>query len=645
MRELLQSLTRHLHAFATEVGLTLPEWERAIGILTATGHITDERRQEFILWSDTLGLSMLVDALANPLPPAATESTVLGPFYVPGAPLREYGDNLAAKPAGEPAWVHGRILDTEGAPIAGAELDVWQNGDDRLYAVQNPEEPEDHLRGLFRAREDGSYAFLAVRPVPYTIPDDGPVGQMLNASGRHPVAARPHPPDRARAGLPDARHPHLRRGQRAPRLRRGLRRQAVAAARVRAARAGRSGHTGRRRDALVRGRERRRPRARRMSVVHETVARRIVFGAGAIDSLPEELARLELRRPLVITGRSQAEHAERLLAAVGAGGIDRRRARPRAGRAGRRCAGEGGRARGRLPRLDRRRLRGRAREGGRADRRPPDRGRSDDVRGLRADDGLGDHRGRPQDRPAGRRAWRRASSSTTPSSPTTSRLSVTAASGMNAVAHCVEALWAAGATPLTDIAAAEGLRLLAAGIRASLRSPRDPEARATALTGRLARGRGVRRGQRAAPQALPRDRRHARPAARRAARGAASRTRRPSCCRRRRARPSGSRTRWRRPTRPRRSSRSRATSARRRRSASSAWARTTWRAWPRRPSRSSPTSPAGRVSPSSRICSPAPCAGGPSARAARRPARRCRAPSASSSRSRGRCGAGRPRRA
>jgi hydroxyquinol 1,2-dioxygenase len=182
----MASLTRHLHAFATEVELTHSEWESAIRILTATGHITDERRQEFILWSDSLGLSMLVDALANPLPPAATESTVLGPFYAAGSPLREYGANLAELPAGDPAWVHGRILDIEGRPIPGAELDVWQNGDDRLYAVQNPDGPEDHLRGRFAARADGTYAFLAVRPVPYTIPDDGPVGEMLNAVGRHP---------------------------------------------------------------------------------------------------------------------------------------------------------------------------------------------------------------------------------------------------------------------------------------------------------------------------------------------------------------------------------------------------------------------------------------------------------------------------
>src|SRR5919204_448637 len=124
---------------------------------------------------------MLVDALANPLPDAATESTVLGPFYVPGSPAREYGESMAEEPAGTPAWVHGRVLTLDGAPIAGAELDVWQNGDDRLYAVQRPEAPEDHLRGRYKTREDGSYAFLAVRPVPYPIPYDGPVGRMLDA--------------------------------------------------------------------------------------------------------------------------------------------------------------------------------------------------------------------------------------------------------------------------------------------------------------------------------------------------------------------------------------------------------------------------------------------------------------------------------
>jgi catechol 1,2-dioxygenase len=186
LRELLQSLARHLHAFATEVGLTREEWEHAIRLLTETGRITDDHRQEFVLWSDALGLSMLVDALENPLPEGATESTVLGPFYVAGSPMRPYGATISGRPAGEPAWVHGRVLDLDGHPIAGAELDVWQNGDDRLYAVQDPEAPENHLRGRFLTRHDGTYAFLAVRPVPYTIPADGPVGRMLAATGRHP---------------------------------------------------------------------------------------------------------------------------------------------------------------------------------------------------------------------------------------------------------------------------------------------------------------------------------------------------------------------------------------------------------------------------------------------------------------------------
>jgi hydroxyquinol 1,2-dioxygenase len=186
LRRVMHSLVLHLHAFATEVELTQAEWEAGIRILTETGHITDDRRQEFILWSDALGMSMLVDALEHTAPHGATESTVLGPFYVPGAALREFGASIAEEPAGEPAWVHGYVRDMHGKPIVGAELDVWQNGDDRLYAVQNPAAPEHHLRGRFRTRADGSYAFLAVRPVPYTIPDDGPVGRMLAATERHP---------------------------------------------------------------------------------------------------------------------------------------------------------------------------------------------------------------------------------------------------------------------------------------------------------------------------------------------------------------------------------------------------------------------------------------------------------------------------
>jgi len=131
-------------------------------------------------------VSMLVDALAHPAPAQATESTVLGPFYVPGSPLREYGARLDEMPSGEPAWIHGRVVSLHGTPLAGAELDVWQNGDNELYAVQDPEAPEHHLRGRFVTRDDGRYAFLAVRPTPYPIPFDGPVGAMLAATGRHP---------------------------------------------------------------------------------------------------------------------------------------------------------------------------------------------------------------------------------------------------------------------------------------------------------------------------------------------------------------------------------------------------------------------------------------------------------------------------
>ena len=195
----MRSLTAHLHAFVKDVALTEEEWRAAIGMLTATGHITSDKRQEWILWSDALGVSMLVDALANRGPasgggpgdgggPAgtATESTVQGPFYVPDAPRRGYGERIDETPAGEPLWVHGTVRSMDGRPLPGAELDVWQNGDNELYAVQDPEAPETHLRGRFIVRDDGSYGFITVRPTPYPIPYDGPVGHMLSATGRQP---------------------------------------------------------------------------------------------------------------------------------------------------------------------------------------------------------------------------------------------------------------------------------------------------------------------------------------------------------------------------------------------------------------------------------------------------------------------------
>jgi protocatechuate 3,4-dioxygenase beta subunit len=190
LREILTALIRHLHAFVTDVALSQDEWLAAIRFLTATGQISDDRRQEFILLSDTLGVSMLVDLLAESSGAGtagfATESTVLGPFYVPGSPQREYGASIIERPSGSLTWYSGRVTGTDGEPIAGATLDVWQNADDMLYAVQNPGSPPDNLRGIFRTRTDGSFAFLGVRPTDYPIPADGPVGQLLARTGRHP---------------------------------------------------------------------------------------------------------------------------------------------------------------------------------------------------------------------------------------------------------------------------------------------------------------------------------------------------------------------------------------------------------------------------------------------------------------------------
>jgi len=183
LRELMEALVRHLHGFAREVGLTEQEWRAAIRALVETGEMTDDRRNEFILWSDTLGLSMLVDALAHEKPPGATESTIMGPFWAEGSPLREYGDAIFDRAVGVPTLIHGRVLDIGGGPIAGAELDVWQNDANELYSVQDPETPEDHLRGRLLTREDGSYAFVGVRPIVYPIPSDGPVGRMIEAPG------------------------------------------------------------------------------------------------------------------------------------------------------------------------------------------------------------------------------------------------------------------------------------------------------------------------------------------------------------------------------------------------------------------------------------------------------------------------------
>jgi catechol 1,2-dioxygenase len=184
LRTILQSLVRHLHAFCTDVHLTPDEWAAAIDILKATGDITDDKRSEFILWSDALGVSMLVDSLANTRPAGAMESTVLGPFWTPNAPVRKYAESMIERPLGTPAFVHGRVLDLAGRPIPGAELDVWQNDANGLYTVQLPESDQDHLRGRITL-ERTAVTFVGVRRF-YTIPNDGPVGAMLETAGRHP---------------------------------------------------------------------------------------------------------------------------------------------------------------------------------------------------------------------------------------------------------------------------------------------------------------------------------------------------------------------------------------------------------------------------------------------------------------------------
>ncbi|MEO0936528.1 MAG: intradiol ring-cleavage dioxygenase [Pseudomonadota bacterium] len=186
LREVMDAITRHLHAAVKEIEPTQEEWFAAIQFLTATGHTCDDWRQEYILLSDVLGVSMLVDAINARRPAGASENTVLGPFHVSGAPEYQMGDNICRDHKGEDMVVRGRVLDVDGNPLEGVKIDVWQANDEGFYDVQQKGiQPDFNLRGVFRTGADGSYWFKAVRPRHYAIPTDGPVGALLHALGRH----------------------------------------------------------------------------------------------------------------------------------------------------------------------------------------------------------------------------------------------------------------------------------------------------------------------------------------------------------------------------------------------------------------------------------------------------------------------------
>lgn len=186
LKQIMTSLVQHLHAFAREVKLTEAEWKQGIDFLTATGQKCDDQRQEFILLSDTLGLSMLTVAMNNDKPAGCTEATVFGPFHVEGAPQLEHGADVANGAPGEPCQVRGNVRGLGGEAVAGAEIDVWQADADGLYDVQREGLGHAQGRGVLRSGADGRFHFQSVVAEPYPIPDDGPVGDMLRATKRHP---------------------------------------------------------------------------------------------------------------------------------------------------------------------------------------------------------------------------------------------------------------------------------------------------------------------------------------------------------------------------------------------------------------------------------------------------------------------------
>jgi len=188
LKELMRALTRHLHAFVREVRLTEREWQQAIDFLTAVGHLTNDRRQEFILLSDVLGASMQTITVNNQAYGDATEATVVGPFFVEGSPEIPLGGDLAAGAAGQPCWVEGTVTDATGKPVPNARIEVWEADDDGFYDVQYDDD-RIAARGHLHTDADGGYRFWAIVPTPYPIPYDGPVGRLLAATGRSPMRA------------------------------------------------------------------------------------------------------------------------------------------------------------------------------------------------------------------------------------------------------------------------------------------------------------------------------------------------------------------------------------------------------------------------------------------------------------------------
>jgi hydroxyquinol 1,2-dioxygenase len=180
LRQVMTSLVQHLHAFVRDIEPTQAEWATAIDFLTRPGKLCDDKRQEFILFSDVLGVSMLVDALNHRRPNGATPSTVEGPFHIPDAPAMSNGANMAANAPGIACFCVGKVRGLAGEPVAGATLDLWQTDGDGLYEAQRPEIDGPWMRGIYRAQPDGSYLIRTVAPIAYTIPMDGTVGELMN---------------------------------------------------------------------------------------------------------------------------------------------------------------------------------------------------------------------------------------------------------------------------------------------------------------------------------------------------------------------------------------------------------------------------------------------------------------------------------